>query len=695
VVAAAGVPSPRAGVTAEPRPEPTAAEKATPAYRPYLDGMRAVAILAVLVYHLDRDWLPGGYLGVDIFFVLSGYLITMLLLDEHRATGRIDLPAFWSRRVRRLLPALLVLLVAMAVVIGIVGDVLTQGRARSDLLATLFYFANWQFILEGQSYFNQFVAASPVRHTWSLAIEEQFYLAWPIVAAVLLRRFKPRALGAFAAVVAVASALWMFALYDSADPSRAYFGTDSRIFEILSGAVLAIALAGPLRTRLTAIGRFAAPAALLSLAAAFVWLADDQAVYYQGGAAFLCLATTSLIAGLEGGSPVSRLLSIRPLVLVGLVSYGMYLWHYPIVTFVNELAGPTSLPGYALLAVGLTFAATALSYRFVETPIRRRGMLLRMKLSPARLARVVPVASGLVALVIVVSTVGAVENPAWSGSAEATGITVVTPPPATATATATASASAASPGAAAVTTPTPAPTPFGGPGLRVGVVGDSVMASLVGALQLEAGARGWTFMSAAEPACPVGYEQLYQVDGTMLKSCIGVRALHDQLIAMRPDLIIWHDLQSSLARRTTTSRLLQPGTAAWEADLLAEWTLVLGRFRDAGAEVVIVLPPLRSQSPVGCGGVANQVRCLEIQSQDAAIRKATLDFVASLKGETGVHLITIDSLLCPAGNPCPRRVGGLEVRFAGWDQTHFTSDGALWIAPRLIDLAVTAVDTAA
>jgi hypothetical protein len=228
----------------------------------------------------------------------------------------------------------------------------------------------------------------------------------------------------------------------------------------------------------------------------------------------------------------------------------------------------------------------------------------------------------------------------------------------------------------------------------VGVVGDSVMASLAGGLQAEASARGWSFASAAVPACPVGYEQLYQVDGTTLGSCSEVRALHDQLIATKPNLIIWHDLQSSLARRSASGRLLQPGTSAWEADLLAEWTLVLERFRDVGAEVVIVLPPLRSQSPVGCGAVANQVRCLEIQSQDTAIRKATQDFIASLNGEVGVHLITVDSLLCPAGNPCPRRVGGMEVRYAGWDQTHFTSAGALWMAPRLLNLAVTAVEAA-
>ncbi len=184
--------------------------------------MRAVAILGVLVYHLDRTWLPGGFLGVDIFFVLSGYLITMLLLAEHRKSGRIDLPAFWSRRIRRLLPALLVMLAVMAVLIGLSGDLLAQGQARGDFLATLFYVANWRFIATGQSYFAQFVAVSPDRHTWSLAIEEQFYLVWPIIVALVLARVRARGLGVIATAVAVASVLWMIALFDPADPSRAY-----------------------------------------------------------------------------------------------------------------------------------------------------------------------------------------------------------------------------------------------------------------------------------------------------------------------------------------------------------------------------------------------------------------------------------------------------------------------------------------
>jgi peptidoglycan/LPS O-acetylase OafA/YrhL len=636
------------------------------AYRPFLDGLRAVAVLAVIVYHLDRAWLPGGFLGVDIFFVLSGYLITMLLLAEHRQTGRIHLPAFWARRIRRLLPALLVMLVVMAILIDFGGDPLAIGQARGDLLSTLFYFANWHFIASGQSYFAQYLAVSPDRHTWSLAIEEQFYLFWPIVVAVILTRFRVRALMTVAVTVAVVSAVWMVVIFDPTDPSRAYYGTDSRIFEILIGALLAMGVAGGTRARLLRLGRWLAPVGLAVLITAFWILADDSALYYRGGAVLVALAAAALIAGLEGGSLIDRLLSVRPLVMIGLVSYGLYLWHFPIITFINEWIGPTSSRSLALLAIASTFGAAAISYVVVEKPIRRRGTLIHFKLSPARLARVVPVASGLVALVIVATTVNGIGQPAWAAAVPSIGV-----PPALS-------------GAATI----------GGPGWRVGIVGDSVMVSAEPALQKEATRRGWQLISAAMSACPVGYEQLYDTDGTKLTDCSAVPALYRQLLAARPDVIVWHDLQSSLARRSSHGTLLEPGTPAWKADLFAGWKAVLVQFLNAGAQVVIEVPPLRSQQPLGCQGVADQARCLVVQSEDADIRPATEEFFASLNGQPGVYLIEVDSLLCPGGMPCPATVDGIDVRVPGWDQTHFTDQGATWFAPRLLDKVVAALRTA-
>ncbi|GAA1809665.1 acyltransferase [Planosporangium flavigriseum] len=188
-------------------------------YRPALDGLRAVAVGAVIIYHLRDGLLPGGFLGVDLFFVLSGYLITGLLLDEHARTGHINLATFWARRVRRLMPALL-LMVAVAIAVRVWAPLSDWQQRRGDLLATIFYYANWHMIASDQSYFAQFASQSPLRHAWSLAIEEQFYIVWPLLVLVLLR-WRRRCLPAVFALGAAASAITMIVLYSRrARPAR-------------------------------------------------------------------------------------------------------------------------------------------------------------------------------------------------------------------------------------------------------------------------------------------------------------------------------------------------------------------------------------------------------------------------------------------------------------------------------------------
>src|SRR4051812_28799245 len=201
-------------------------------YRPALDGIRAVAILAVFGYHLEYRWLRGGFLGVDVFFVLSGYLITGLLLAEYQRTGRISLIGFWLRRAKRLLPALFFMIVAVAVWLHFKAAPFELPLRRRDLFWTLFYGANWHFVASGQDYFAQFASASPLRHTWSLAVEEQFYLLWPLIVLAALtgaiRRWK---IGTICGAGIVTSAAAMILLYDPGDPSRAYYGTDTRIHQ--------------------------------------------------------------------------------------------------------------------------------------------------------------------------------------------------------------------------------------------------------------------------------------------------------------------------------------------------------------------------------------------------------------------------------------------------------------------------------
>jgi len=645
------------------------------AYKPYLDGLRAIAVGGVVVYHLNRLWLPGGYLGVDLFFVLSGYLITTLLITEQTRTGAINLLGFWSRRVRRLLPALLLLLLALSVEIWLGGDELAAASARGDFLATLFYFANWHFIFSDQSYFTQYVAASPVRHTWSLAIEEQFYIGWPLVVALVVRRGGLRALAAAAVALSLASMVAMWLVFDaSSDPSRAYYGTDTRIFEILFGAALAVVLASRWRSRALAVTRPLAIPALFVLVVDMLLLADDSSLYYHGAAAAVAGACVVLIAGLEAGSVLTRLLALKPLVLIGLVSYGVYLWHFPVILFVQSHLGPTTEPLIASTAVVATAVIATCSFVLVERPIRRGAMVFRFALSPRRLMAVAPATSALVAGAILVSTSSA-ETPAWVSGG---GLTRVVQSRA-------AGPVVAGDSSAGAADPTPPWT--------VAVVGDSVMVSAMPGFKAEAESRGWNLIGAAFDGCPVGYAPLYDVHGKPSPlNCSGVRAAHDAVVAAKPDLVIWHDLQSVLSRRSASGALLVAGSAAWTDDLVAEWEAVLKRFTDVGADVVIILPPYRSQDTAGCSNSSLPDRCAEIQQEDKIIRAATSVFWSRVSGTPGVHLLDVDPLLCPSGNPCPKLIDGVEVRLSGWDQTHFTTAGAAWFAPQLLDMAMAAVN---
>lgn len=351
-------------------------------YDPALDGLRAVAVSAVLVYHGGVGVLPAGFLGVDLFFVLSGYLITTLLLREVRDTGTIDLVAFWARRLRRLFPALVVLVgwvVVQAAVEG--GDAAVSG-VRGDAVATLFHVANWHAIAVGDDYFAQFAAPSPLQHTWSLAIEEQWYLVWPLVVALWSRvvGFRPGVGAAFAVVAAVVSASAMAVMFDVADPSRAYYGTDTRAHALLLGAALAFVAADPRSARLrSTLGPSAIAVVGLVGVAGFLWLAatadGTDPRMYRGG--FLAAAVLSAAAiGAIRAAPASvlaRVLAAEPLPMLGRLSYGLYLWHWPV--FVALTPDRVGTSGWTLFAVRslVSLVLASVSYLLVEQPLRRRN----------------------------------------------------------------------------------------------------------------------------------------------------------------------------------------------------------------------------------------------------------------------------------------------------------------------------------
>jgi peptidoglycan/LPS O-acetylase OafA/YrhL len=339
---------------------------------PGLDGLRGLAVLGVLLFH-SNALLRGGYLGVDLFFVLSGYLITGILLEERERTGTIDLRAFWTRRARRLMPALLATMPAIALYARFVATSAELPTLRADALATLAYVANWRAIFAQRSYWDLFLAASPLEHTWSLAIEEQFYVLWPLVVWVLSRR---RLFGVSVAL-ALASAVAMAMLYQDGNTTRVYLGTDTRGCAILVGAMLACAFD---RARAWIPARAIDAASFVALAVlAFAWsrLDGQDPLLYRGGFWVTELAAAVLVftCAARGDSPVARFFSLRPLRALGAISYGVYLYHWPIFVIMDEQRTGLDRPLLVPLQIVTTLVISQVSYLAVEQPIRRARRL--------------------------------------------------------------------------------------------------------------------------------------------------------------------------------------------------------------------------------------------------------------------------------------------------------------------------------
>jgi peptidoglycan/LPS O-acetylase OafA/YrhL len=350
------------------------------AYFPGLDGIRAIAVSAVVLYHLQMPFADGGLLGVSVFFTLSGFLITSLLLAEHQREGRIALGGFWIRRARRLLPALL-LMVPVVVAATFFARPSHLADVTRDSFYALLYVANWATILRGGDYFQRFSGPGPLDHLWSLAIEEQFYLVWPLVVAglLLLSRRRTLPLAVVTALLVVASTWAMFHAYDpmAQNNTRAYEGTDTRAAALLLGALAAVLL--PLHRISKLAGRAAKALDVLSVAGlativTCIVVTDEYSSFlYRGGELGLALASSLLAIGASHPQTLmSRVLSTAPMRWIGARSYGIYLWHMPVVAFMPEevLAESPALRGAFPGALILVLAA--ISYRLGEDPIRRR-----------------------------------------------------------------------------------------------------------------------------------------------------------------------------------------------------------------------------------------------------------------------------------------------------------------------------------
>ena len=357
-----------------------------------LDGLRGVAVAAVVLYHFFGDLLPGGFMGVDVFFVLSGFLITSILLREVALTQGVSFRVFWKRRLRRIAPLALFVLIITTAVVGTIGGDLAV-KLRTQFFGTAFFVNNWVQIANSESYF----AKSDIQvtaHYWSLAIEEQYYLIWPILVWLVLlavkrnaTRFRPR-MAVLTAVMAVASMVAMALIFDpQQDPSRVYYGTDTHAFGLLLGSLVALLLTSPVRSRVAdshprrlnwfkhqLLADWIPALAFVGLVAMMMTVHAESAFTYRGGLVIASLLTSLVVMGLvRGDNAIDEWMNIRVLRWLGHRSFSIYLWHWPIVMTLPVLApkAPEWLVG--IVAVVLTAVISEWTFNHIETPFRRHG----------------------------------------------------------------------------------------------------------------------------------------------------------------------------------------------------------------------------------------------------------------------------------------------------------------------------------
>ena len=641
---------------------------------PALDGVRALAIVLILFFHAGFSWLVGGFFSVDVFFVLSGFLITGLLVSEYRLSSTIGLKRFWGHRIRRLLPAMLALLVAVALWAWLFSPADTLAQLRSDALATLFYSNNWHQAWGGTGYFAEIHTPRLLLHTWTLSIEEQFYIVWPLIVLGLLRLTRSlTGLLVFCVAGTLASVLAMAALYDGgAGAARAYYGTDTRVQALLIGATLAVVLAGPLPWRRqpraevgghltiapatepsgwrrTAIGGLGL-VGLVVLFTMFFTISSGDAWPYVGGFALASIAAAALIASvaLVPETPWARVLALRPIRYVGAISYGLYLWHWPIFVVVGpEQTGLTRWPLFAVRVL-LTFIVAAISYRFLEMPIRRTA------LRGPRAWLLAPVAFGLTAVLILLTTT--IPKAASVPTDGSTGLS-----PALMARLTTAGAFSSHP-------------------VRFMLLGDSMAVTLRRGLKVDAHQRWGVEPQFTHPAlgCDLDPMLLNNLQGVIAPATAGCRDWPTRwasfVAAERPEVVgivlgRWEALDHRLHGRWT--HLGQP---AWDDHVAADLRRAADVVSAHGAKVILYTMPYIDPAKAPDGSTYPE----NLPERTDAYNRIVGQVAASRPGT--VTVVDLNTLLDPRGR-YTAEVDGITLRWA--DGVHLTTQAGLWLRPKL------------
>lgn len=651
------------------RTGPPPAEGRSLRYLPALDGIRGVLLWPVLAYHHGVGWVKGGFLAMPAFFVLSGFLITALLLLERRRTGTVDLPAFWGRRVRRLAPAAVVAVVLIAVTVA-VGYETRPGGFVGDLIGSLTWTANWRFVVEGQDYTDLFGDPSPFLHFWSLAVEEQFYLLLPVVVAgaLALRRGARWPLTVTVTGLLVASVVATRVLHTGGGTTpRIYYGTDTRGAELLVGVLLALVVVRGDQLRLPA-GRAgwvldaAAVVAVVLIGAAWLDVSMDTSWLWEGGmAGVAALSAVVVAAAARPGSVVAAAFRFRPFVTLGRISYGVYLFHWPLFLVIDERTGLEGWPLF-VLRTSVSVALAWLSYRFIEMPIRTNGLPVRFNLAGWANATVggAALAVALAATVTPAPTItlrstgelAAPEPPPPPPRVSSTTTTTATTEPVATTGTTVVGATPVTAGSATTVPPTtttaPPTTTTAPPALRVMVVGDSVASGLAIGLADWAGPAGVVVDDATAPGCPiVPAVQLRRGDGSTFDfpaSCRQViRDFPARVRAFRPDVVVFQDGTGELVEITTDTdpNFRAIGDPAVESHMVNEMRQRVAEARATGARVLWTNAP--------CFDASRHYAKLSQSVADTRRNRYNQLVSGLLASSVPITVADINGRLCPGG----------------------------------------------
>ncbi|WP_109469942.1 acyltransferase family protein [Mycolicibacter heraklionensis] len=650
-----------------------------------LDGLRAIAVALVLADHGGIPGLSGGFIGVDLFFVLSGFLITSLLIDELGRTGRIDLTGFWIRRIRRLLPALVLMVLTVAIAHELLPSEAVVGL-REDAIAAFFWVANWRFVAEHTDYFTEAGTPSPLQHTWSLGVEEQYYFLWPLllIAIALLLGARARRRGGWATVGGVRLTVFLLAsagaaasataaemLASDATRDRVYFGTDTRAQALLIGAAAAALLVGDwpaltagwsvVRTRRALWVARLLPLAGLAVLAMTAHRATGTAAEFRGGLLTLvAVAAIAVIApvALHQSGLIARSLAWSPLVWLGTISYGVYLWHWPVFLVLN--GERTGWSGWALFGVrcAATLLLAAVSWWAIEEPIRR-WRPARVPLLPLGAA-----VSGT-AVAVTVLVVPVVERPTAENG--------VTPDVAAAAAV---SPSPPQPPSRLSDSKKPRPQPVRRDPNRprtVSVFGDSIGWTLMHYLPET---PGYDFIDHTVVGCSIVRAGPYRWAGKVIdqgKECDGWPARWTrQVKADQPDVVLLFVGRWETVDRVNEGQWSHIGDPTFDAYLTAELRRALDVLESAGSRVVVTTVPYSRYGERPDGSLWPEDNPERVDRWNTLLRR-------EIAGRGAVTVMDLNKKLGPAGTYAAK-VDGIKVRSDG---IHLTPEGVRWLLPWL------------